>query len=442
MPSNPIRSKNYIEKLNGNKLLQRLLDSFSTITRMNVAVTDIHGHYLLTSQKKDTDFCRLIKASTSGRERCWGSYARAGKEAKKWNEPYFFKCHAGLIAWACPILLHGKLEGNFICGQVLMWEPDEYHILEIMEMTRKLDLGQDALLEAVKKLDVISADQMQAAADLLYIAASYFALSGISTLDYQHKLRMISSWLWNENNKQNNQRQDQGKAAIIEQDIFQLENEIFKEIRLSNKETARDLLNRLALKFFIRSKGQIEIIKGLSIEFISLLTRFATECGTRFEESIHYSFNRLQELKDADTVEKVILWLLATGDCFINLLTNNNNTDPNEMVIHQALSYIEENYSSEDLSLQEIAINCHISPSYLSRIFKRKRGYNITEQVNMVRIEKAKRLLQESDLAIVEAAKRVGFSDRSYFCKVFKKLVGLSPSDYKKRFKEWNAGYR
>ncbi len=420
---------NNIQELNDNKMLERLLDSFSTITKMNVAVTNIDGRYLLASKKGETDFCRLIRSTATGLKCCCGSYARAGREAEKWNEPYFFKCHAGLVAWACPILMNGKHEGNFICGQVLMWEPDEYNIQEVMEMTQKLELDKAILREAAKKLEVISADQMQAAADLLYVTTNYFANSGTSTLDYQQKLRKISSWLWNENY---NEKEIQVQETV-EQDIVELENEIFREIRLSHKESSRKLLHKLAVKFFTHSKGKIEIIKGLSIEFISLLTRFATECGTKFEESIRYSFKRLNELEQADTVEKAILWLLTTGDAYIDLLTA-KEADPLETTVNQAISFIQENYTSVELSLKVIANQCGISPSYLSRIFKNKKGYTITEQINRTRIEEAKRILQGSDITVEETAKQVGFGDRSYFCKVFKKQVGLSPSDYKKRF--------
>lgn len=433
MPKYPKQDENYIKRLADNKLLQRLLDSFSTISKMYVAVTDVEGRKLLASQKEDTDFCRLIKSSPQGLERCCGSYARAGKEAEKWNEPYFFKCHAGLIAWACPILLSGKHEGNFICGQVLMWEPDQYHIKEITEMTKRLGVDTAALQKAAQKLETISAEQMQAAADLLFITANYFAQSGTSSLDYQQKLRMISSWLWNENYMQEATQQDQGDKTLAEQDITQLEQKIFREIRRSNKAAAREALNQLALKFFVRSKGQIEIIKGLSIEFISLMTRFATECGTKFEESIRYSFNKLPELEEADTVEKVILWMLTTANSYIDLLAV-NNIDPNEGVINQVLSYIQEFYDSKDLSLEVIAEHCHISPSYLSRIFKQKKGYSITDQVNKTRIEEATHILQKSELTLADVAKKVGFSDRSYFSKVFKKIMGLSPSEYRKRF--------
>lgn len=430
MSTFPLKNENYIEQLNDMQLLQRLLDSFSTITKMYVAVTDIKGCNMLASKKGDTDFCQLIKSTPKGMECCYGSYARAGREAEKWNEPYFFKCHAGLIAWACPIVLNGRHEGNFICGQVLMWQPDKYYIREIMDITNKLDIDKTELEQAAKKLEVISAEQMQSAADLLYVVANYFAHSGTTTLDYQHKLRMISSWLWNENYKEKDQLQIPGSE---EQDILKLENELLREIRLSHQEKSRELLKQIAIKFFTHSKGKIELIKGMCIEFISLLTRFATECGTKFEESIRYSFKNLNELEEADTVEKVILWLLTTGESYIDLLTA-KDTDPQETIINHAISFIRDNYSSQDLSLEVIANHCHISPSYLSRIFKKKMGFSLTEQVNRTRVEEAKRLLQVSDATVNETAANVGFADRSYFCKVFKKQVGLSPSDYKNRF--------
>jgi two-component system response regulator YesN len=310
-----------------------------------------------------------------------------------------------------------------------MWEPDKYYIQEVIDNTKKLDIDSAALTKAAKKLEVISAEQMQAAADLLYVTANYFAQSGTSTLDYQQKLRRIGSWLWNENYNEKHLN----TPVATKDDILALENEFFKELRLSHQESSKELLKRLAIMFFTHSKGKIEIIKGMSIEFISLLTRFSTECGTKFEESIRYSFQRLNELEEADTVEKVILWLLTTGNSYIDLLTE-KDTDPQDAIINRAISFIRENYASQDLSLSTIADSCHISPSYLSRIFKQKKGHTITEQVNRTRIEEAKHILQECDSTVNETAQKVGFADRSYFYKVFKKQVGLSPSTYKSKF--------
>lgn len=411
------------------QLMQRLLNSFSTATRLFVAITDVEGECLLTSDKGDCEFCRLVKDDPVGRERCQGSYARAGKQAEKWNEPYFFRCHAGLIAWACPILVNNSHVGNMICGQVLMWEPEELFWVEMRESTKDLRQDGEVLLEAARKLEIVSATQVQAAADLLFIIANYLAKAGTDLFDYQQRLREVGSWLWVENYKRREARKEERSAAYF----FDLEGQIFAEIRQSNMEKARQLLDRLALEFFTRSKGQIEVIKGLCIEFIGSLARLATECGIKFEESFRYGMLKFNELEEADTVEKVFLWLLSTGNSYIDLLASQKE-DEGEAVIKKAMTYIQNNYGSPDLSLEEISKACYISPTYLSRLFKKKKGYTLMEHIRNVRIAQAKLLLQERDLTMSEVAQSVGYSDRTYFCKVFKQVVGLSPTEYRKKF--------
>ncbi|MGB9792200.1 MAG: PocR ligand-binding domain-containing protein [Thermacetogeniaceae bacterium] len=412
------------------ELLQRLLNSFSTATKLFVAVTDVDGECILTSDKGDCEFCRLVKEDPVGRERCRGSYARAGKQAEKWNEPYFFRCHAGLIAWACPILVNNTHVGNMICGQVLMWEPEDLFWLEMRESTKDLQQDTEVLLQAAHKLEIVSAAQVQAAADLLFIIANYLAKAGTELFDYQQKLREVGSWLWVENYKrrESKKRDDNDPAHF-----FDLEGEIFAAIRRSDMEKARQLLDRLALEFFTRSKGQIEVIKGLCVEFISSLARLATECGIKFEESFRYGMLKFNELEEADTVEKVFLWLLSTGNSYLDLLADQKE-DEGEAVIRKAMAYIQDNYGSPDLSLEEISKACYISPNYLSRLFKKKKGYTLMEHLRNVRINQAKLLLQERDMTMSEVAQSVGYSDRTYFCKVFKQVVGLSPTEYRKKF--------
>ncbi|WP_236608784.1 PocR ligand-binding domain-containing protein [Thermacetogenium phaeum] len=420
-----------MERVIERQLLQRLLDSFSTATRLFVAVTDVDGEVILTSRQGDCEFCRLVKEDPVGRERCRGSYARAGKQAKRWNEPYFFRCHAGLIAWACPILMNDNHVGNMICGHVLMWEPEELFWLEMKESIS--DLGQDSevLLGAARKLEVVSATQAQAAADLLFIIANYLAKAGTELFDYQRKLREVGSWLWEENYRRGDAVRADGSEAATR--FFDLERRFFAEIRQTNIEKARKLLESLALELFTRSKGQIEVIKGSCIEFIGSLARLATECGIKFEKSFRFDMLKLNELEEADTVEKVFLWLLSTGNAYIDLLAGQKE-DEGEAVINKAVAYIENNYSSPDLSLEEISKNCYISPAYLSRLFKKKKGYTLMEHIRNVRIDRAKILLQDRDRTMSEIARSVGYSDRTYFCKIFKQVVGLSPNEYRKKF--------
>ena len=73
-----------------------------------------------------------------------------------------------------------------------------------------------------------------------------------------------------------------------------------------------------------------------------------------------------------------------------------------------------------------------ISPYYLSHMFREELAITFVEYLTMVRMEEAKKLLKDPSLSIVAIASQVGYEDASYFSKVFKKHVGMSPNRYRK----------
>lgn len=412
------------------EFLQRLLDSFFVATKLRICLTDVSGNILLSSSDGDSEFCCLVKKSPCGLESCRKSYALAGKQATKWNEPYFFRCHAGLVAWACPIIFNDTHVGNLICGQVLMWEPEEFFWLETKEAVKELPEDKSLLIDAARKLETVSAKQVQAAADLLYITTNYLAHGGTRPFDLQRKLRTVGSWLWVENKKQKDSyEEDKCKSK---QNTYSLETRFYGEIRQGNAVQAKKLLDQIILQFFTRSKGHIQVMKGLSVEFISSLARLATECGLDFEKSFSYSSSKLKELESADTTEKVVLWLVSMGYFYIDLISRNQKTDETEDVLNRSIDYIQKNYTSADITLDEIAQASYVSSAYLNRLFKKKQGCTVMEFVKNTRLEHAKLLLRQSEHTVEEIAESVGYNSRSYFSKLFKKEVGVSPNEYKK----------
>ncbi|MDN5326768.1 MAG: hypothetical protein PWP41_1464 [Moorella sp. (in: firmicutes)] len=422
-----LQFKKKVEK----ELFQRLLNSFSYATKMFSAITDVEGNCILSSKQGDCEFCRLVKSSPAGMARCRSSYAWAGEQALKWKEPYIFKCHAGLISWVYPFFYRGNHIGNFICGQVMMWQPAEFCSHGIRDLAGEIGLDPDILLRSVDKIKSVSSLEIQAAADLVFIITSYVAKNEGGIFDFQQKLRKVSSWIWAENKKQ----KDAGSriaAGSTEQDLSKLGNQIFNEIRRSDIEKAKKLLEQIVLQIFIQSRGQLEVIKGRSLEFLSFLIRTSTEYGVKFGEVMHFSDLKLKDIDEADTVEKAVLWLLAVGNAFIELISEKTSSE-GEGIINRVVDYIQKNYSSENLSVKEIARASYISPAYLGQLFKKKMGYSLTEYINKVRIEQAKLLLSQTDQTIESVARQTGFKERSYFCKVFKKITGLSPNEYRRK---------
>ena len=98
--------------------------------------------------------------------------------------------------------------------------------------------------------------------------------------------------------------------------------------------------------------------------------------------------------------------------------------------VEKTKTYIDE-HLSEDISMADLAKNAYLSPNYLGKIFMEKVGMSISEYINMRRIERACELIRQGNAKIYEIAEMVGIRDPNYFSALFKKIQGLSPSEYK-----------
>jgi two-component system, response regulator YesN len=101
--------------------------------------------------------------------------------------------------------------------------------------------------------------------------------------------------------------------------------------------------------------------------------------------------------------------------------------------VEKVKTYIEGHYTNE-LSLEEIGKYAGLSPSYVSYLFKSVTGENYTEYVKKIRMRKAKDLLKQLDLKVYEVADMVGYHEYKYFALQFKKMFGISPSEYRERY--------
>lgn len=100
-------------------------------------------------------------------------------------------------------------------------------------------------------------------------------------------------------------------------------------------------------------------------------------------------------------------------------------------VLAQALRYIDENYTQENLSLNRVARQVNISANYLSAMFSQEMGCTLTEYITSKRMDKAKEILRGTDRRSGEIAFDVGYHDPHYFSFLFKKTQGCTPSDYR-----------
>ncbi|MDH6365461.1 ligand-binding sensor protein/AraC-like DNA-binding protein [Enterococcus sp. PF1-24] len=115
----------------------------------------------------------------------------------------------------------------------------------------------------------------------------------------------------------------------------------------------------------------------------------------------------------------------------VNSTSNANSNNKEE--IRKATHYIQKNIT-QAITLEEVANHVYLSQYYFSKLFKKEMGVNFITYLNQQRIERAKALLKESSLSIEAIAHNVGFSQPSYFCKIFKNFTASTPAKYRKDY--------
>jgi two-component system response regulator YesN len=109
---------------------------------------------------------------------------------------------------------------------------------------------------------------------------------------------------------------------------------------------------------------------------------------------------------------------------------NNYNNKSIKLILRKAVEYLQAHYN-EQVTLNEVAEYAYVSTYYISRMFKREMGKNFVDCLNEIRIEKAKEMLKDIRFKTYEVAEKVGIPDAHYFSRLFKKYVGVTPTEYR-----------
>ena len=145
-------------------------------------------------------------------------------------------------------------------------------------------------------------------------------------------------------------------------------------------------------------------------EFLAHIGKYGTNVHVQQDEVFEYFLSILQTAID---------------------LRDEQNTNLSSKTLKKALAYIDEHYTSENLSLGTVACEVQVGANYLSSVFSQNMQKTFTEYISEKRMEKAKKLLKSTELPTSEIAAQVGYKDPHYFSFVFKKTQGCSPREYR-----------
>lgn len=201
------------------------------------------------------------------------------------------------------------------------------------------------------------------------------------------------------------------KEGDKQKSIIEL-NEVFKAI----KETKYNELNYIRLYYSDIVFSIINSIKGLNVEIEDVLGD---------DEKLY------EKISEYETYSEMNRWISSMALKFIEYREKNKKTKYS-YTIRRAIKYIEENYDDPNLSIKKVSSCVELSESYFSVLFSSEVGENFKDYIINLRVNKAKKLIEETNMKIYEICEEVGYRNVEHFSRIFKKVIGVSPNIFKK----------
>lgn len=215
----------------------------------------------------------------------------------------------------------------------------------------------------------------------------------------------------------------------VEPDLEQINPEIIKGFLAQG---TKEEINSFTLGYL---SSLDEALKSkIFRNYLLLNVRFAT---LGFVESIGIDKSEFLATLDESVLSDFSAEYEKVKSYILSLFTNaikyrdEESSSQYKVMLKKAIAYIDENYTDENLSLNEVASICNLSSNYFSAIFSSEMDMTFVEYVTKKRIELAKKLLKTTNKHTGEIANDVGYKDQHYFSVVFKKMQGMSPREYR-----------
>lgn len=409
----PVKREWYSEKL----------EMLSAATQIGAALFDDEGTLLYKTDAGD-GFCELACLCKTCAARCRTFHADAGREASDLGEAYIARCPMGAITISAPILSGGRYSGSAAFMPARMWAWDATAREELTLAAEGLKLDRLKLIEAGERLPELTARQSNALMSLILDVVA----------PEQDELEM-KRLLGEQQRRINELVSDRKNAEKPDRDVFRtypmhIEREMLNRVRFGDRTGARAMLNELLGHIFFRAPGNMKLMKARVLELVVMISRAAVETGAEMEALLGLNFDFVSDLSQVNDYEELCAWVVRMLETFLDTVSQSQDA-PGSAQLNDALGFIRTHHM-KNLSLDEVAAQVHISPYYLSHLFREKLGVTFVEYVTSVRMELAKNYLLHTRLPVSAVAEKLGYEDAGYFGKVFRKYTGQTPKNFRR----------
>lgn len=218
---------------------------------------------------------------------------------------------------------------------------------------------------------------------------------------------------------------DTEKMFIDPNDIKNLEN----SIDLMDNEACKKVIDIIFYKFEQLDNRSLSDLQTLSLNIILIGIKKMPLMQLQINDYLGMNILSLENIARFKNIDQLKNWVFNMLKSMNELMLEEDIPERRD-IIEEIKEFINRNYNSK-ISLKEIAEKFFINPYYLSQLFKKRTGETYQSYLTGIRVSRAKRLLEETDLKLYEIGMMVGYADANYFNKVFENLEGVKPSDYR-----------
>jgi AraC-like DNA-binding protein len=375
---------------------QALADAYQQRWNVACVLTDVNGHVAAGRAACAAD-CVLEPLCAAARR-------RVIEEAVRWGEPSVLLCPQDNLLWGLPVMDNAHVIGGLIAASVSA-------------------SGMPASATATPS-EMLPREIHLAVADLLDLATQA-NLTNPALL----ALQRLTAQREGERAKAIQELKGQNYASIREIYLTE-EPALIAAIKQGNRPQARGIINRVLVGLYYLGRERPLLLKSFLLELVVMMSRSAVEAGADPSELLGANYSQLAELARVDDEEALSGWLVAMLERIMDAIKTNQHY-PIGVMLGTAMRYAQE-HLHEDLSRDDVARLACVSPSHFSRVIKQVYGQSFTELLTQMRVDKARELLLRTEKSLIQICLDCGFSDQSYFTKVFQKHTGHPPGEYRR----------
>lgn len=403
--------------------LKNLFETYHKATGLNVALYSSAGEEQLLVRGDDC-ICGLV----GDRSVCINKLVYSGAKSAELAKPYIYQTACGLIMCITPVAVDGDAVGFIAIGPVILWDKEDFFIDEFVQLCESVGVDTANPSFDPNSIKHVDCETMTGLADMLTIMVDYMVEKENAIRSERAEREKAAEEL----KARFELVSPSAKNYTYRRYPLELEKELITHVQLGDKQKARSLINDLLTEILLFADGDLNIIKAKLYELMAFFSRSAVESGAEIKsltEIVKKSSKLLLENIDYQDICRTTIDIL---DEYLNVVYKSRGGKPAYAHLAAAISFINENYADRGLSLKVTAAQVYLSPYYISHLFRYELNTTFVEYLTKVRVDKAKELLA-AGVSCEETAERAGFRDASYFTKIFKKFVGITPAKYRKK---------